>query len=83
MEDLLKISETGYTCGYCGLFVGPNVGYEPSNGYDKIYICPNCEKPTYKDYSNTTFTPSPSFGEKVINIPIKMLKSYMMNLVDV
>ena len=70
-KNLSTISESRYKCGYCGLEVGPNIGYEASNVLDKIFICPNCYKPTYRDNALETFTPGPSFGEKVNNIPDK------------
>ncbi|MBU2444355.1 MAG: DUF4145 domain-containing protein [Bacteroidetes bacterium] len=57
-----QIKKVSYTCGFCGVRVGPDVGYlgnndryvsqnKPQKIKYKIYICPNCFQPTFFDNS--------------------------------
>ncbi|MGA2316832.1 MAG: DUF4145 domain-containing protein [Thermodesulfobacteriota bacterium] len=60
-----------YTCGFCGNKVGPHLGYTAhySGGGLKlfIYICPNCEKPTFFDLDKKQ-TPNVRIGNDVQGI---------------
>jgi Domain of unknown function (DUF4145) len=62
-----------YTCGYCGRTVASDRGLRhESNMAPKqfrwMYVCPNCEAPTYFDRSDTQ-VPGAVFGEYVRDIP--------------
>jgi hypothetical protein len=62
-----------YTCGFCGSKVAPHLGYTAhySGGNPNfklfIYICPNCEKPTFFDLDKKQ-TPSIRIGNDVQGI---------------
>jgi hypothetical protein len=49
--NLRQIEPKAYDCGYCGAYVASNQGYQGIRGnrYVYIYICPNCQLPTYID----------------------------------
>ena len=59
-----------YICAYCGAIVSPNKGYTTINNInitgELICICPNCDKPTYKEYDKTY--PSPKRGMDISGI---------------
>ncbi|MCJ7497042.1 MAG: DUF4145 domain-containing protein [candidate division Zixibacteria bacterium] len=65
-----------YTCGFCGALVGSNTGYYDRDHPDikEIYICPNCERPTYFD--GLLQYPAPLFGEEVKDLPEEIEKLY-------
>ena len=62
-----------YTCGFCGNKVAPHLGYTAhrAGGIPDIklfiYICPNCEKPTFFDEGQRQ-TPSERIGNDVQGI---------------
>ncbi len=61
-----------YTCGYCGLLQSPDKGYTGTS-QDRlgshedvyIYICSNCDKPTFFYTPKGDQTPAPIYGENV------------------
>ena len=61
-----------YTCGYCDVVVGPNSGFFSDTG--RIYICSNCEKPSYFD--GTGQYPGVAFGEKISDVPEEIDELY-------
>ena len=69
-----NINEKRYRCGYCGLEVGPSYGYDASKSSHKIYICPNCNKPSYYDPNTGKITPGVAYGEQINNIPYPPVK---------
>ena len=62
-----------YTCGHCGAYVGPDTAYRGtrvSGGADMdahIYICPNCNEPTY--CYDAKQIPAARYGEDVKESP--------------
>jgi hypothetical protein len=66
-------SEVSYTCGYCGTFSAPSRGYlcETRRGdeYGWIYICPNCNKPTFINKTPFEQTPGPRLGNNLSHLP--------------
>jgi len=69
------IQNKSYTCGFCESKVAPHRGY--SAVYPQmhsmqvfIYICPNCNQPTFFDH-NSKQTPSIRIGNDVQNITNK------------
>lgn len=66
------IGNKSYTCGFCGNKVAPHLGYiadYPNRPGVRmfIYICPNCNKPTFFDEMNKQ-TPSVKIGNEVQGI---------------
>ena len=60
-KDISDLDSKSYTCGYCGEKINSNVGYFMTNQFSSyrdpsgtgyIYICHNCNKPTYFDFRN-------------------------------
>lgn len=64
-----------YRCGFCGFNVANDKGYSTANGRDKIYVCPNCQKPTYFDPSGTQY-PGVTPGNDVGNLPSQLEQLY-------
>ncbi|WP_249871625.1 DUF4145 domain-containing protein [Oceanobacillus saliphilus] len=60
-----------YKCGYCGNIAGPSRYYETESNGGKgyIYICPTCNRPTYKNSYTDEQTPGPIFGNEVEHLP--------------
>ena len=62
-----KTSRRSFTCGYCENVVGPSESYDARGENRYIYICPNCEQPTYISPVGRQ-TPAPPFGRSVTGI---------------
>ncbi|MCS0652016.1 DUF4145 domain-containing protein [Cytobacillus firmus] len=62
-----------YDCGFCGSSVGPSFYYscQGSNGYEygSIYLCPNCNKPTFFQEGTGEQVPGSIFGEDIEHLP--------------
>ena len=63
-----------WTCGYCGMTVGGNVGYRRENRHDSdkaIYICPHCQRPTVflSEAGSVEQVPAPVCGHVVSALP--------------
>lgn len=73
--NLSKIDPISYKCGYCGMEIGSNVGYQYmlSRSVD-IYICPNCGQPTFS--YNGILTPGSSYGSEIPNLPVTVESIY-------
>lgn len=69
-NDTATVQEQSYRCGFCGDSVGPNRGYRTNDGMEYIFICPNCNSPTYFDHTQykRIQTPAPLIGNEVLNI---------------
>ena len=71
--NMSQIKSKSFTCGYCGCIVGNDRGYLKQNGLsnslgiDQIYICPQCDNPTYFDLSNKQY-PGIKAGTFIKNI---------------
>ncbi|MCE4052013.1 DUF4145 domain-containing protein [Bacillus sp. Au-Bac7] len=76
-EKTIKLTRASYDCGYCGSKVGPSDGYScykpnyPGKTLvGNIYICPNCNKPTFKELSSSyQQVPGQKFGNEVEHLP--------------
>ena len=60
-KDTSELESKSFTCGYCGERISSNIGYYLTNDFHSyrgpsgegfIYICHNCNMPTYIDYRN-------------------------------
>lgn len=78
-QDIKTQPSRSYTCGYCGNSIGSEKAYlalSPGNaiaGY--IYICHQCQKPTFFDIANGgTQTPGKTFGGEVNGIDDEAVK---------
>lgn len=72
-KNKFEIYNYKYKCGHCNCIVGTNNGYATTNSYlqsnpiQKIYICPNCKKPTYFDLDLSQY-PGAKLGDNIKNI---------------
>ncbi|MGB2862249.1 MAG: DUF4145 domain-containing protein [Sedimentisphaerales bacterium] len=69
-----SVKRAYFVCGFCGNTVGPSFGYNYSDRFYKIFICPVCDKPNYFDSNDQT--PAPLLGNKVENVPEEIDKLY-------
>lgn len=76
-QSASTISPKAYTCGHCDVVVGPNVGFFWSGGglARVIYICSNCDQPTYFDQRGGQF-PGVKFGGTVHHLPEAVKQLY-------
>jgi hypothetical protein len=82
----LDISRFKYECGYCGSTTAPSRGYytsvhEPSNLQGYIFLCSNCNRPSYAivhspNYAIVEITPETKFGKDIIGLPTKIQSLY-------
>jgi ribosomal protein S27AE len=55
-HGLIGIGAKQFRCGYCGYSVANDKGYFPDNSTKRrIYLCPNCDKPTFFDENSRQF----------------------------
>jgi len=66
--DEKDIGTKRYRCGYCGEKVSSSRGYFKSGLKAKIFICPDCDCPTYFDSKDNQY-PSEAYGNIVKNVP--------------
>ncbi|MGM1048118.1 MAG: DUF4145 domain-containing protein [Bacillota bacterium] len=74
-DNTRTTSGTSYYCGFCGTNAAPSAYYycvskqssTSSKTTARIYICPNCNKPTYK--SENEQVPGFKFGREVKHLP--------------
>ncbi len=75
-SNLAGLAGRQYKCGHCHVTVGPSHGYltnaAPPLG---IYICPNCNRPTFIDEHGKQFPGVPS-GEPVQHLPADVAALY-------
>lgn len=57
-----------YRCGYCGEKVSSSIGYYQQHSAAKIFICPDCDCPTYFNAHGSQY-PGVAFGNKVEHVP--------------
>lgn len=64
----MKLRARKYICGYCNNKVAPEMGWNHKDNRHgpQIYICPNCDKPTY--FVGASQTPGVSYGNDVEEI---------------
>ncbi|XZA53706.1 DUF4145 domain-containing protein [Bacillus amyloliquefaciens] len=78
--DVDRMDPCKYQCAHCDALVGPDSGYlcdRHGGALGKVYICPNCNRPTYFEMSNDrTQIPSPRYGNKIEHLPEEIEKVY-------
>lgn len=69
------IESKSYRCGFCGHGVASAKGYFDQNTpYQRIRICPHCEKPTY--FGNGIQVPEVAPGNEVKHLPESVEQLY-------
>ncbi|MGG0715080.1 DUF4145 domain-containing protein [Bacillus subtilis] len=76
-----RMDSKKYHCSHCDALVGPDIGYycERQLGIlGRIYICPNCNRPTYFETCEGGIAqiPSPRYGKKIEYLPEEIEKVY-------
>ncbi|GGA91681.1 DUF4145 domain-containing protein [Ornithinibacillus halotolerans] len=89
-SSIVTFKRVSYKCGYCGKAAGPSSGYkcqsnDGKNTFAYIYICPNCNKPTFKKYSSDEQVPGELFGNNIEFLPndIEQLYNEARNCISV
>ena len=79
-QNLSTIEEFSYTCGYCGMKTGVNVGYQVGKKTHRIYICGGCKRPSFfevdRDYGEVFQTPAPAYGDDLQNLSQEIEQLY-------
>ena len=74
-----EIGAKRFRCGYCGFNVASDKGYLNTNDRstldDRIYLCPNCNKPTIFGENSRQY-PGVAPGNEVQHIPDDLEKLY-------
>jgi hypothetical protein len=74
-QGLNNIETKQFRCGHCGYNVANDKGYFPNNHHlRRIYICPNCDKPTFFDESARH--PGVAPGNEVQHLPLELEQLY-------
>jgi hypothetical protein len=74
-----EVKGKSYTCGYCGLNSGPSRKYycnDKTHAYGDIYICPNCNRPTFISYDGKEQVPGAILGEEIEHLPSDIEQLY-------
>lgn len=68
-QSTINIGARQFRCGHCGFNVANDKGYHPDNGGNRrLYICPNCDNPTFFDDKSRQF-PGVAPGSEVSHLP--------------
>jgi hypothetical protein len=62
-----EIESESYRCGFCGHGVASAKGYLDRNSWQRIRICPHCEKPTF--FNSGVQVPQVAPGNEVKHLP--------------
>jgi hypothetical protein len=75
-QSVTTIAPRQFRCGHCGFNVANDKGYYPNNNnIRRIFLCPNCDKPTYFEEQQRQF-PGVTPGNEVQHLPQDLEKLY-------
>lgn len=80
-QELTEMDPQQFRCGYCGFNVASIQGYSNTEKYNqsiiygRIYMCPNCDRPTFFDVNSRRY-PGVAPGNEVGQIPKELEKLY-------
>ena len=74
-HNINTIGSRKYRCGYCGFNVANDKGFFHNDGVRHIYVCPQCDMPTYFAGSSLQI-PGVAPGEEVAHLPEPLDKLY-------
>lgn len=69
-----EIGAKRYCCGYCGSFVSSSFGVRSNKGTEYVYICPDCERPSYWD--GVSMSPGSRPCREVKSLPREIESAY-------
>ena len=64
-----QVNAKEYVCGFCNKHVASNRGYWENHTHDIIYLCPNCNQPTFFRWSDDAQIPDIKHGDEVKHLP--------------
>jgi hypothetical protein len=75
-HSISHITSVSFICGFCGSKAGPSKGYtcyvkDKASQIPRgnIYICPNCNKPTFINKIESEQVPGPIMGDEIEYLP--------------
>ncbi len=80
-QEVREFDPSRFRCGCCGFNVASEKGYVNTRNYDeriidgRIYICSNCDRPTFLDRNSRQIT-GVAPGNEVLGIPEHLEKLY-------
>lgn len=69
-----RIGTRKYVCGHCSQSICSEVGFSYADPWQRIYICHNCDRPTY--FFKEGQIPGPLIGATIKDIPSDIGKLY-------
>jgi hypothetical protein len=75
-QQIGSIQPKQFICGYCGYSVASDRGYYNNESDGRVYICPNCAKPSYFNDWDGTQIPGVAFGNPVDHLPKSVEQLY-------
>src|SRR3989442_10900063 len=73
-RNIERIGPRNFTCGYCGVHTGPDLGYRNEAKDWLIYVCTSCLRPTF--FEGRIQAPGAAFGTDVGNLPSAIASIY-------
>lgn len=74
-QGLSAIGPRKYKCGHCGFVVANDKGYFDDASRHRIYLCPNCNMPSYFDDLGKQY-PGATPGNEVAHLPKELERLY-------
>lgn len=82
-QSIQTITGYSYICGHCGANAGPSSRYKAeyyeggsSRVSGSVFICPQCNQPTFQTVDKKVQIPGPLFGEEVNFLPEDIQQLY-------
>lgn len=86
--NITQQKSTTLKCGYCGMTIAPNRGYQINATYSHgetrlighIYVCPNCKNPIFYFHESAETVPGLCMEER-LKISLPIFRHYTMSAV--
>ncbi|MBA4420564.1 MAG: hypothetical protein C0391_05405 [Anaerolinea sp.] len=75
--DEQELTPHRFNCGYCGYKVSSDKGFEHEQNSDYVYICPDCDRPTFISENPALQVPGVIPGREILYLPIDLEKTYV------
>ena len=74
-HNLSGIEKRQFRCGHCGFNVANDKGFFHNDPFQRVFVCPNCDRPTYF-VANNIQIPGVAPGDEVAHLPEPLEKLY-------
>jgi len=76
-ENIQGLPATAYICGFCGLNVSSERGWQVNHNpvFNRIRICPDCNRPSFFEAGDKQI-PGVAYGRPVPNVPADLATLY-------